>query len=93
MKVFVGCHISERTKISNCRVGLILKCLGQPTIECHILILFFGIRLAYAARLGFGWNFFWYQALTLTTGLFSPAAYFMGTAAMAVGIRFIVVSR
>jgi hypothetical protein len=45
-----------------------------------------------AAQLGFGWNFFWYQALALTTGLFSPYAYFMGTAAIAVGIRFIVIS-
>ena len=45
-----------------------------------------------ASRLGFGWNFFWYQALALTTGLFSPAAYFMGTAVIAVGIRFAVTS-
>jgi len=45
-----------------------------------------------AARLGFGWNFFWYQALALTTGLFSPFAYFMGTAVMAVGIRFIAIT-
>jgi len=45
-----------------------------------------------AARLGFGWNFFWYQALALTTGLFSPAAYFMGTAVIAVGIRLIVIT-
>ena len=45
-----------------------------------------------AAKLGFGWNFFWYQALALTTGLFSPFAYFAGTAVAAVGIRFLVIS-
>ena len=45
-----------------------------------------------AANLGFGWNFFWYQTLALTTGLFSPFAYFAGTAVIAVGIRFIVVT-
>ena len=44
-----------------------------------------------AAKLGFGWNFFWYQTLALTTGLFSPFAYFMATAVVAAGIRFIVV--
>jgi hypothetical protein len=44
-----------------------------------------------AGKLGFGWNFFWYQMLALTTGLFSPFAYFAGTAAIAVGIRFIVI--
>ena len=46
-----------------------------------------------AARLGFGWNFFWYQTLALTTGLFSPFAYFMGTAVIAVGIRFVAISK
>ena len=46
-----------------------------------------------ASRLGFGWNFFWYQTLALTTGLFSPFAYFIGTAAIAVGIRFMVISQ
>ena len=46
-----------------------------------------------AAQLGFGLNFFWYQTLALTTRLSSPAAYFMGTAVIAVGIRFMVISR
>jgi len=45
-----------------------------------------------AAKLGFGWNFLWYQTLALTTGLFSPFAYFAGTALIAVGIRFMVIS-
>jgi hypothetical protein len=45
-----------------------------------------------AARLGFGWNFFWYQTLALTTGLFSPTTYFIGTAVTAVGIRLIAIS-
>ena len=45
-----------------------------------------------AIQLGFGWNFFWYQTLALTTGLFSPIAYFMGTAVIAVGIRIIIIS-
>ena len=46
--------------------------------------------LRLAAHLGFSWNFFWYQTLALTTGLFSPIAYFMATAVIAVGIRFTV---
>ena len=46
-----------------------------------------------SAKLGFGWNFFWYQMLALTTGLFSPFAYFAGTAVIAAGIRFIVITR
>ena len=46
-----------------------------------------------ALQLGFGWNFFWYQTLALTTGLFSPFAYFIGTAVIAVGIRFMVLSQ
>jgi len=46
--------------------------------------------LRLAAHLGFSWNFFWYQTLALTTGLFSPIAYFMAAAMIAVGIRFTV---
>ena len=46
-----------------------------------------------ASQLGFGWNFFWYQTLAMTTGLFSPWAYFMGTAVIAVGIRLIVITQ
>lgn len=45
-----------------------------------------------ATQLGFGWNFFWYQTLALTTGLFSPYAYFMSSAAIAVGLRLIAVA-
>ena len=46
-----------------------------------------------AAKLGFGWNFFWFQTLALTTGLFPPTIYFLGTAVIAAGIRFMVITR
>jgi alkaline phosphatase isozyme conversion protein len=44
-----------------------------------------------ASRLQLTWNFVWYQILALNTGLFSAAAYFLGTVVLALGIRFLAI--
>jgi len=86
---FVLWPIPQRWKISESGIGK--KIAGVTYIAAAAVpaaVAFWWL----AARLGFGWNFFWYQVLALTTGLFSPFAYFMGTAVMAVGIRFIAIT-
>ncbi len=45
----------------------------------------------YAFRLDLSWNFIWYQVLALSTGMFSAAGYFLATAAIAIGIRFLAI--
>jgi hypothetical protein len=45
----------------------------------------------YASRLQMSWNFIWYQMLALSTGMFSAAGFFLGTAAIALGIRFLAI--
>jgi hypothetical protein len=45
----------------------------------------------YSARLEMRWNIIWYQVISLSTGLFSPAAFYLGTAILALGIRFLVI--
>jgi hypothetical protein len=45
----------------------------------------------FASRLGMGWSFAWYQVLALNTGLFTTAGYFLGAAAVALGIRFLAI--
>ena len=43
------------------------------------------------SRLGMGWNFVWYQVLALSNGLFTKTAYFLATAVIAIGIRFLAI--
>ena len=64
-----------------------MTCIVIPVVPASLVFWWF------ASRLGLGWNFFWYQTLAMTTGLFSPYAYFMGTAVIAVGIRLLVITR
>jgi hypothetical protein len=45
----------------------------------------------YSSRLGMSWDFIWYQVLSLSTGLFSPTAFYLGMAVFALGIRFLVI--
>lgn len=45
----------------------------------------------YASRLQVGWKLIWYQVLALNTGTFTIAGYFLGVAAAALGIRFLVI--
>ncbi|MDR1726443.1 MAG: M28 family peptidase [Acidobacteriota bacterium] len=48
------------------------------------------LALGWLAReLGVGWRFYWYQALALATGLFSPAAFLLSAVTVAVGIRLL----
>ena len=44
----------------------------------------------FASRFGMGPNAVWYQILALNTGLFSAAGFFLGIAAAAIGVRFLV---
>jgi len=44
-----------------------------------------------APRFGMSLNLIWYQVLALNTGLFSAPGFFLGTAAAALGIRFMVI--
>jgi len=45
----------------------------------------------YASKLDLSWNFVWYQVLALNTGLFTGAGYFLGVAAISIGIRFLAI--
>ncbi len=45
----------------------------------------------FASHLDMGLNFFWYQTLALNSGLFSASGYVLGSAAAALGIRFMVI--
>lgn len=44
-----------------------------------------------ASQMGMHWNIGWYYVLAISTRLFSPAAYFLGAAAIALGIRFLAI--
>ncbi len=54
-------------------------------------IVYYAVLLIYASRLGMGWNFVWYQILALSNGLFAEPAYFLATAIIAIGIRFVAI--
>jgi hypothetical protein len=45
----------------------------------------------FASSLGLQLNYVWYHILALTTGLFSTTGYFIGAAAVAIGIRWIAI--
>jgi hypothetical protein len=45
---------------------------------------------AYDSRfLDVGWRIVWYEILALSTGMFSPAAYFLAAVTVAVGLRLV----
>ena len=46
----------------------------------------------HASDLYLGWNYVWYHALALHNGLFTPAGYFLGALAAALGIRFLAIA-
>jgi hypothetical protein len=73
---------SQGTFSKRFRNQVIILAAGIP--YCAFLWLF-------ADQRGMGWSFLWYQVLALTTGLFSPTAYFLSVAAIAIGIRFLVI--
>lgn len=45
----------------------------------------------YSSRLDLGWNYIWYQVLALSSGLFPASGFMLGSAAVALGIRFLVI--
>jgi hypothetical protein len=75
----VGCGqtIGERLRNSIC-----ILAAGIP---------YFAALAIYSVRLEMKWSFIWYQVLSLSTGLFSPAAFYLGMAAAALGIRFLAI--
>lgn len=52
---------------------------------------YYAVLIFYASRLGMRWNFIWYQALALSSGMFTAPAYFLATIVVAIGIRFLVI--
>jgi hypothetical protein len=46
----------------------------------------------HASDLYLGWNYAWYHTLALHNGLFTPAGYFLGALAAALGIRFLAIA-
>jgi hypothetical protein len=51
----------------------------------------FAVLWLLAPRFGIGLNLIWHQTLALSSGLFSAPGYFLGAAATAIGIRFMVI--
>jgi hypothetical protein len=54
-------------------------------------IVYCAVLWIYASRLGMSWNFVWYQVLALSNGLFTKTGYFLATAIIAIGIRFLAI--
>jgi hypothetical protein len=42
------------------------------------------------SQLGLSWNLIWYEVLALNSGMFTSRGFFLGAAAIALGIRFLV---
>jgi hypothetical protein len=76
---FIGCGRTQAERIRN---GIWILAAGIP---------YYAALWIYAARLDLGWNFLWYQVLALSSGLFSLSSYILATAAVALGIRFLVI--
>jgi hypothetical protein len=64
--------------------------VGLGVLALAAGIPYFSFLWIYASRLELGWNFGWYQVLALSTKMFTPSAYFLGAATVAIGIRFLV---
>jgi hypothetical protein len=43
------------------------------------------------SQLGLSWNLIWYQVLALNSGMFTSNGFFLGVAAIALGIRFLAI--
>jgi hypothetical protein len=54
-------------------------------------VVYYMVTAAYAARLGLGWNFIWYEVLAVSTGLFTLPGYMLASAAFALAIRFLAI--
>jgi hypothetical protein len=73
------------------------KLAGAPRMKNRILIFAAGITFYIALVMDasrwnlMSWNFIWYQVLALSNGLFTQAAYFLATSAIAIGIRFLAI--
>jgi hypothetical protein len=76
---FAGCSQTVRQRLGN---WVWILAAGIP---------YYAALWMYASRLGMSWNFIWYQVLALNTGMFTAAGYFLGAAAIALGIRFLAI--
>jgi hypothetical protein len=54
-------------------------------------IVYYAVLWSFASGLSMGWNFIWYQVLALANGLFTRSAFFLATAVIAIGIRFLAI--
>jgi hypothetical protein len=54
-------------------------------------ITFYIFLWSLGSRLGLSWKLIWYQMLALNSGMFTPTGFFLGVAAIALGIRFIAI--
>ena len=75
----VGFHSKTINKIRN---GLVILAAGIP----YYFILWWD-----ASDLGLGLNFAWYHVLAISTSLFTSAGFFLGSIAIALGIRFLAI--
>lgn len=76
--------LTDRGRSAGRRVGMCLLVLaaGLP----YLVILFM-----YGSGMQLGWNFIWYQLLALGNGMFTRTGFFVATASVALGIRFMAI--
>jgi len=75
----VGCG---RTRAERIRNVIWILAAGIP---------YYAALWIYSTRLDMGWNFIWYQVLALNSGLFAAPGFILGTVAVVLGIRFLVI--
>lgn len=74
----VGCGRTQTERIRN---GIWILFAGIP---------YYAALWIYSSRLDMGWSFIWYQVLALNSGLFAAPSFILGTVAVVLGIRFLI---
>jgi len=74
----VGCGRTQTERIRN---GVCILFAGIP---------YYAALWIYSSRLDMGWSFIWYQVLALNSGLFAAPSFILGTVAVVLGIRFLI---
>jgi hypothetical protein len=52
---------------------------------------YYVVLILCSSRMDLGWPMVWYLVLALTTGMFTQTGFFLATAAIAIGIRFLMI--
>lgn len=52
---------------------------------------YYVVLILYSSRMELGWHMVWYHILALTTGMFSQTGFLLAIAAIAIGIRFLMI--